>query len=238
MISVEDESAQDSSMPARKPAPKSSAPLPPEPPSEGRVGEHSAVSSQDEWEDEGVFDADLAGQVADGVRLTRCELHRVVLTGAQLRGLVLVDVLAVDCELSGAFLHEATLRRVELRNCRMAGVVFSQATLSHVRFVECKLDEANMRLVRGDHVEMSDCSLVDADLYEAVLDQSALKRCDLRGGDFSRASVQGLRLGGSKIDGLRGAMSMGGVVVAGDQVLPLALSLLGDLRIEIQNDET
>ena len=31
-------------------------------------------------------------------------------------------------------------------------------------------------------------------------------------------------------------MSMGGVVVSGDQVLPLALSLFGDLRIEIQND--
>jgi hypothetical protein len=30
---------------------------------------------------------------------------------------------------------------------------------------------------------------------------------------------------------------MAGVVVAGDQVLPLALSLFGDLRIEIQNDD-
>ena len=36
---------------------------------------------------------------------------------------------------------------------------------------------------------------------------------------------------------MRGAMSMGGVVVAGDQVLPLALGLFGDLGIEIQNDE-
>ena len=106
-----------SAMVRRTPAPKSPPPLPPEPPSEPRVGEHSVVLSHDEWEDERVFDTDLAGQVADRVRLTRCELHRVAFTGAQLRGLALVDVLAVDCELSGAFLPEAFLQRVELRNC-------------------------------------------------------------------------------------------------------------------------
>jgi uncharacterized protein YjbI with pentapeptide repeats len=224
-------------MPTRKPAPKFPRPLSPEPPSEPLVREHSGLSSHDEWEDERVFDADLAGQVADRVRLTRCELHRVVLTGAQLRGLALVDVLAVDCELSGAFLHEALLQRVELRNCRMTGVVISQSSLSHVRMVDCKLDEANLRLAQADHVQMSDCSMVEADFYEAVLTKSALDGCDLRGSDFSKASVRGLRLGRSNLDGVRGAMSMGGVVIAGDQVLPLALSLFGDLRIEIQNDE-
>ena len=224
-------------MPARKPAPEFPPPLSPEPPSEPLVVEHSGVSSDEEWEDERILDADLAGQVADRVRLTRCELHRVVFTGAQLRGLALVDVLAIDCELSGAFLHEASLQRVELRNCRLTGVVISQSSLSHVRLVECKLDGANLRLARADHVEMSDCSLVDADFYEAALTKSTLDGCDLRGGDFSKASVKGLRLGRSKLDGVRGAMSMGGVVVAGDQVLPLALSLFGDLRIEIQNDE-
>ena len=179
-------------MPRHQEAPRFSPPLPPEPPSETTVeGEHSTISSRDEWEDERVVGADLAGQVADHVRLTRCELHRVVLTGAQLRGLALVDVLAVDCELSGAFLHEALLQRVELRNCRMTGIVISQSDLKHVRFVDCKLDEANFRLARADHVEMSDCSLIDADFYEAVLTKSALDGCDLRGGDFSKGRCRG-----------------------------------------------
>src|SRR5438445_9555780 len=110
-------------MPARKSGPKFVSPTAPEPPLEPVVGEHSGVFSDDEWQDERISDADFAGQVADRVRLTRCELHGVVLTGATLRGIALVDVLAVDCELSGAFLHEGILRRVELRNCRMAGVV-------------------------------------------------------------------------------------------------------------------
>jgi uncharacterized protein YjbI with pentapeptide repeats len=234
---VKNEFEQDSVMPRRTPAAKFSPPLSPEPPSEALVVEHSGVFSHDEWEDERVSDVDLTGQVADRVRLTRCELHRVVLTGAQLRGLTLVDVLAVDCELSGAYLHEALLQRVELRNCRMTGVVISQSNLSHVRVVECKLDGANWRLARADHVEMRDCSLVEADFYEAVLTKSVIEGCDLRGTDFSKASVRGLRLGRSQLDGVRGAMSMGGVVVAGDQVLPLALGLFGDLGIEIQNDE-
>ena len=49
--------------------------------------------------------------------------------------------------------------------------------------------------------------------------------------------MHGLRLGRSVLDGVRGWMSLGGVVVTGDQVLPLALSLFGDMRIEIQNDD-
>jgi uncharacterized protein YjbI with pentapeptide repeats len=225
-------------MPRRNPALEPPLPLPPEPPSEPPLAtEHSELFSHDEWEDERSFDLDLAGQEADGVRLTRCELHRVVLTGAHLRRLALVDVLAVDCDLSGAFLHEALLQRVEMRNCRMSGIVLTQSNLSHVRLVECKLDEANLRLAQADHVRISDSSLVEADFYEAVLTKSAFDGCDLRRSDFSKASVRGLRLGGSKLDGVRGAMSMGGVVVAGDQVLPLALGLFGDLGIEIQNDE-
>ncbi len=224
-------------MPRQQPAREFPAPLAPEPPSEPLTREHSEISSHDEWEDERVVGADFSGQVADRVRLTRCELHRVVLTGAQLRGLALVDVLAVDCEFSGAFLHEAQLQRVELRNCRMTGVVVTRSNLSHVRLADCKLDEANFRVARADHVLMSDCSLIDADFYEAVLTKSALDGCDLRGSVFSKASVPGLRLVRSQLEGVRGAMSMGGVVVGGDQVLPLALSMFGDLRIEIENDE-
>ena len=119
----------------------------------------------------------------------------------------------------------------------MTGVVLAQASLGHVRFKDCKLDEANFRLMHADHVQMSGCSLMRADFYEADLTKSALDGCDLRGGDFSKASVRGLRLGGTKLDGVRGALNMGGAVVAGDQVLPLAVSLFADLDIEIQNEE-
>jgi len=107
------------------------------------------------WEDERVLDADLAGQAAERIRLSRCELHRVVLTGAQLRGLALVDVLAIDCELSGAVSAQsvpAPCRAAELSNdwCGDDSIE-SEAMFD---WVECKLDEANLRLARADHVEM------------------------------------------------------------------------------------
>ncbi len=224
-------------VPARKPVPELHGPLPPEPPAEQRMEAHSTISSDEEWEDERVADADLSGEDADHLQLTRCELQRVRFTGARLQGLDLTDVLAIDCDFSGAILHEASMQRVELRNCRMTGVVVSQSDLRHVRFVECKLDGANLRRARADHVEMSDCSLVDADFYETLFTKSTLDGCDLRDSEFSKASAAGLRLGGSKLDGVRGAMSMRGVVITGDQVLPLALSLMTDLGVSIQNDD-
>ena len=224
-------------MTPRKDPPRLQGPLPPEPPTAERLGAHTGVVSDERWEDERVVDTDLAGAVADQVQLTRCELQRVAFTGARLRGLALTDVVAVDCDFSGAILHEISMQRVELRNCRMTGVVLSQSTLRHVRFIECKLDGVNLRRGQADHVEMSDCSLVDADFYETKLTKSALDGCDLRDSEFSKASVNGLRLGRSKLDGVRGATSMSGVVITGDQVLPLALSLMGDLGVTIQNDD-
>jgi Pentapeptide repeats (9 copies) len=104
--------------------------------------------------------------------------------------------------------------------------------------VECKLDGASFRSTRGDHLELTDCSMVEADLCETALTKSTLDGCDLRGSDFSKASVHGVRLGRSKLEGVRGSTSMRGVVVAGDQVIPLALNLFGDLGIEIQNEES
>ena len=119
----------------------------------------------------------------------------------------------------------------------MNGIVLTQSHLSHVVLAGCKVDEANLRLTQADHLQMTDCSLVEADFYEAQLVKSALNDCDLRGAYFFKASLRDLRLGGSSLDGIRGALSLAGAVVGGDQVLPLALSLFADLNIEIRNED-
>ena len=224
-------------MSARRASSDFTPPLAPEAPEDNQIGERFALGAHDEWEDERIIGTDLSGADAPSARLTRCELERVAMTGARLRGVSLADVLAVDCELSGALLQEAHLQRVEFRNCRMSGVVFAQSQLSDVRFVDCKVDDASFRLAEVDHVHMTGCSLVEADLYEATWSASFLERCDLTGVDFTKANVRGLRLGGSQLDGVRGALSMGGAVIDGAQVLPLALGLLGALQIEIRNDD-
>ena len=162
-------------------------------------------------------------------------MHGVRLTGARLEHLRLVDVLVVDCELSGTLATESSLQRVEFRDCRMSGLVMSDTKLRHVRFRDCKLDEANFRFVRAEQVVFEGCSLVDADFCESVFTASAFLHCDLRNAEFSKASMKGARLAGSVLDGLRGAGYLRGVVVGTDQVLPLALGVFADLGISISD---
>jgi len=80
---------------------------------------HDSLQDGDEWQVERVESDDLTGVEADRVEISGCALRGVRLTGSRLEHLRLVDVLAVDCELSGAMLTESTLWRVEFRNCRI-----------------------------------------------------------------------------------------------------------------------
>lgn len=76
-----------------------------------------------------------------------------------------------------------------------------------------------------------------ADFYEAKLDGSAFQSCDLRRAQFSKASTEGARLAGSRLEGIRGAGGMSGVVIESDQVLPFALGVFADLGITIDDGE-
>ncbi len=221
---------------AAKPTPADAHPSAPEPPAGDGVVELSTLSSREEWEDARIEGADLVGERIEHLRLDRCTVARTALTTAQLPGLALVDVSFTDCELSGAGLHEASLLRVELRNCRLAGVDLSGARLRDVRLVECKLDGANLRFLIAERVELQGCSAVDADFTEATLTGVAFDRCDLRQADFTKASMAGTRLAGSKLDAVRGVATMRGAIVAPEQVIPLALSLLGGVGLEIEGD--
>jgi uncharacterized protein YjbI with pentapeptide repeats len=198
---------------------------------------HAELQSHDEWRGERVDGADLIGRDAERVEITGSELRGVRFTGSRLDHLRLVDVLAVDCELSGAIITVASLQRVAFVNCRMAGLVISDSKLRHVRFESCKLDGANFRFVNANHVVADDCSLVEADFTNAVFTKSAFSRCDLRAGVFTKASVAGTRFAGSNVEALQGASSLRGAIVGTDQVLPVALGVFGDLGIVISDED-
>ena len=208
------------------------APRLPEPLSPAR---HEAVHPRDEWQNERI-EGDLSAQVADHVEISGCELHGVRFTGARLELLRLVDVLAVDSELSGAVVTESSLQRVEFVNCRMSGLVMSDSKLRSVRFRDCKLDDANFRFVKAERVVFDGCSLVNADFTAAAFASSAFAGCNLRTAEFSKASLKGTRFAGSTLDGLRGASSLRGAVIGSDQVLPLALGVFSDMGISISDE--
>ena len=198
---------------------------------------HEALHAHDEWDGEHLDGDDLSGNHAESLEIVRCGFRGVRFTGSQLQHLRLVDVLAVDCELSGTIMSEASLRRVEFRNCRMAGLMISDAKLRDVRFTECKIDDANFRFVTANRVVLDGCSLVDTDFTQATFTASAFWGCDLRTATFTKATMAGTRFGTSTLDGVRGASALRGVVVGTDQVLPLALGLFGDLGIVIRDEE-
>jgi uncharacterized protein YjbI with pentapeptide repeats len=97
------------------------------------------------------------------------------------------------------------------------------------------MDDANFRLAEADRLLVRDCSMVRVDCYETTFVKSALEGCDLRDSDFSKATADGLRLRGSNLAGLRGALSLRGAVISEDQALPVALSLFSELHIALED---
>jgi uncharacterized protein YjbI with pentapeptide repeats len=200
-----------------------------------REVEHAALAAGDAWEEERVVGADLTASTAKSFRVMGCELVRVACTGARFELLALTDVVLTDCELSGAVLTKASLRRVELRNCRLSGVVLADAQLRDVRFISCKLDGANFRFSGATHVVFDDCSLPEADFSSAQLDAVAFDRCDLRGSEFASTSTTDTSLQGSTIDGLRGAGTLTGITIDSTQVVPFAVSMFAERGIAVDD---
>jgi hypothetical protein len=60
--------------------------------------------------------------------------------------------------------------------------------------------------------------------------------CDLARADFAKAKLTGAVLHRSRLDGVRGADALRGVVIGSDQMLPLSASLLAALGIVVDDD--
>src|SRR6476646_3103012 len=116
-------------MAARK-SPLHADPVPPEPPD---GPEPLGIPERGgEYFDAVLDDIDLDGADLAHSRFVRCELRRVRLTAAVLRGATLIDVTLDDCELSGAGFHEATLT-----GWRSAPAARSAPTSRRPRSVTC-----------------------------------------------------------------------------------------------------
>lgn len=180
---------------------------------------------------------DLAGpDDLDDVELASSRLSGVRLTGRRIERLRLVDVLIEDSELSGVTIDEGHFTRVELRRCRLSGLVASTLAARHVRLIDCRADGAMFRMTRWDHAEFRDVDLRGADFYASDLTGARILGCDLTGADLTRCTMAGAALHGSTLVDLRGADSLRGAVIAGDQVLQLALPVLVALGVVVDDE--
>ena len=172
----------------------------------------------------------------DSVDVTASRLANLRLTGRRIDGLRMVDVLVEDCELSGFTMPAAYLRRVEFRRCRLSGLSAPNLRAHHVRFTDCRADGASFRMSTWNTCELSEVNLSDVDFLEAKLAGVHLLGCDLTEADFSRATTSAVALHGSTLEGIKGAGNLRGAVIAGDQVLGLALRVFASLGIMVDDD--
>lgn len=174
----------------------------------------------------GAANCEVLGSRLSGVRFTGVELHR----------LRFIDVVLDDCELSGAVLSEATFTRVEFNRCRLSGLVASGLKARDVKWSDSKLDGANYRSATMERCTWRSCLLNEADFYASKISASYFDHCDLTNAEFSKAGCSRVNLGGSTLDGIKGATALGGCVIGSDQVVSLALRLFAAVGIVVDDD--
>ena len=184
---------------------------------------------------------DVTGEIGgdpavEYVEVSRARLAGLRLTGRRIDHLRMVDVLVEDCELSAVTIASAHLTRVEFRRCRLSGLSAPNLKARHVRFTDCRADGTSFRMSAWDVAELSSVDLRDTDFYASTLAGVRLVDCDLSRADVSKASMAGSALHGSTLEGLRGADSLRGAVIAADQVMALTVPLLVAMGIVVDDD--
>jgi uncharacterized protein YjbI with pentapeptide repeats len=210
-------------------------PRPPRLPSALSAAETTPLDDQFEWLSVEA-DGDFCGQSARD-----CEIDESVIRGARFVGTTLDRVRVRDstfesCDLSGASLVDAAFTRVEFKNCKMAAIDLAGARMHDVLFNDSKLDDANFRMISGDHVRFEQVSLRSSDFYAAGVAYAQFLDCDLTAAQFSKAELAGVRLHGSILEGLQGAIHLRDAIIDSTQVLPLALGVFAALDIRIDDD--
>jgi len=205
-----------------------------------RLDDERSERAGDELDDHDLIEdvdwTDGAPGSVTGVEIVRSCLTGIVFTGRELTDLRLLDVELVECELSGAVLTGARWERVVLRRCRMSGLVAAELQATDVRIDTCKADQAWLRASVLDRCELVDTDLHGADLYGARISRSAFRRCDLTEVDVSASAFERVSLHGSTVDRLKGAESLRGLTIGSDQLVPLALPILAERRIMVDDD--
>jgi uncharacterized protein YjbI with pentapeptide repeats len=197
-----------------------------------------ALAADAELEDLVLADVDASGSTLDGLRLDRCHLRGVALTGAGARAPRWRDVRLDGCELSGLRAPHAELHRVVIGHGRAMGLVLADATAAHVRIVECRLDGANLRSAELEQCVFERCSLVEADFSGAELCDVAFVGCDLTRAEFHQTGCERVLVERCTVDEVRGVAHLRGATVTRDAVLPLAMSAFAALGITVVDEPT
>jgi uncharacterized protein YjbI with pentapeptide repeats len=170
-----------------------------------------------------VYGGEHAGVQSEG-EIAYASLADVGLGETRFAPLRLVDVLMARCNLSNAQWRDVEMSRVELDGCRAVGFACS-GKLDDLYAVDTRFDMATVRLERGRAWTVFErCSFKDA-VIGGSLDQVIFRDCDLSGAEFDATSARGADVRGSRLDGVRGLMTLRGATLDGDQAREAAEQL-------------
>lgn len=180
--------------------------------------------------------ADLIGDTFDKVDISECRVIGSRLVRLDLEGARIRDTILQDCDLSGTSLQDAVLTRVAFVNCRMSGLILGAARLRDVRMTDCKADQMSLRMVSAERLTCERVLLTAADFYQATLTLTRMFDCDLSEAEFSRATLDDVRLHGSNLAALRGIEHVRGATIDREQMHDFATALLAAHRIIVDDE--
>lgn len=177
----------------------------------------------------GEFDYDLArimGGEQPGVSGEGVVAHSIISAGnlsdAKLGSLELSDVRFDNVNLSNAALREVTIRRTEFVGCRAAGLQVSAVQVADLCMERCQLDYATIRVDQiKNGAAFVECSFREA-LFVGDLTNVIFLDCDLTGAEFQASRAVSCDLRGSRLDDVRGLLTLRGAKISHDQALSVA----------------
>lgn len=179
---------------------------------------------------------DMTGSTIDKADISECRIIGSRLVRLDLEGARVIDTVFQDCDLSGTSLQDATLSRVAFVNCRMSGLILNAGRLRDVRLTDCKADQMSLRMAIAERLTCERVLLTTADFYEAKLTLTRLFDCDLSEAEFSKVTLDDVRLHGSNLAALRGIEYMRGAAIDPDQMHDFAAALLAANRITVDGE--
>lgn len=172
-------------------------------------------------------DAAIPLDALPALDLRDCRLENCRLTGVLAARPSLVETVLENCDLAGADLTGAVLRRVEFRRCRATGLLLARSLAQQVRLEECVCRYLNLCASDWKKAEFRGCDLSGASVQETRLAGVSFTECSLAGAELFRTPLAGIDLTTDQLEGI--SLSGGelrGAVVTSYQASELA-RLLG-----------
>ncbi|HIW74940.1 MAG TPA: pentapeptide repeat-containing protein [Firmicutes bacterium] len=173
-------------------------------------------------------DAEIRLDSLPALELRDCRLENCRITGSaeEMAGRPsLVETVLEGCDLAGADLSGAVLRRVAFGRCRATGLLLARSLAHRVEMEECVCRYLNLCVSDWKKAAFRGCDLSGASIQETRLQNVSFTDCRLTGAELFRTPLAGIDLTSNQLEGL----SLSGGELRGAVVTPYQASELARL---------